>query len=66
VPEHLAVWEEANGRRLPDGWVIHHLNGIKTDNRLRNLSALPNMKHMLVLAAKAKRIRELEELLNGK
>jgi len=66
VLEHIVVWENAHGKPLPRGWVIHHLNGIKTDNRIRNLVALPAMKHHLVLAAKAKRIQELEAILNGK
>lgn len=65
VFEHIFLWEEANQKSLPIGWVIHHLNGIKYDNRLVNLVALPDKKHYLVLQAKAKRIQELEALLNG-
>jgi len=65
VKEHILVWEQAHGKPLPQGWVIHHLNGIKTDNRIRNLIALPSMKHSLVLESKAKRIQELESALNG-
>lgn len=65
VLEHILIWEEANGRPLPKDWIIHHLNGIKTDNRISNLAAMPNRKHYLVLQAKAKRIQELEALLNG-
>ena len=42
--EHLIVWEEANGP-IPKGWVIHHLNGDKMDNRLENLLALPKHEH---------------------
>ncbi|KKL98075.1 hypothetical protein LCGC14_1828020 [marine sediment metagenome] len=61
VREHLLVWEEANGKPLPEGWVIHHLNGIKHDNRPENLVALTSMKHSLVLNAKAKQIRRLED-----
>ena len=64
VPEHIFIWEEAHGKPIPDGWIIHHLNGIKHDNRPSNLVALPNNKHYLVLQAKAKRIQELEALLN--
>lgn len=42
--EHIAVWEAANGP-LPKAWNVHHLNGIKHDNRLVNLLGLPNHEH---------------------
>jgi len=59
--EHIAVWEEANGK-LPEGYVIHHLNGIRHDNRLSNLMALSRSKHHFALHLQAlqKRIRDLE------
>lgn len=60
VLEHVVVWEEHNQRLLPDGWVIHHLNGIKDDNRPENLVGLPNKRHVNVLKAKAYRIQQLE------
>lgn len=60
VLEHIYIWEQAHNQSLPNGWVIHHLNGIKDDNRPENLLALPIKKHKLILAEKAKRIRELE------
>lgn len=44
IAEHRAVWEEANGP-IPDGYVIHHLNGIKTDNRIENLEMLTMNEH---------------------
>ena len=65
VMEHIVIWEEANNKLLPDGWLIHHLNGITDDNRPSNLVALPNKKHYLVLAEKAKRIQQLEALLSN-
>ncbi len=64
VLEHIMIWEKSHNKSLPKGWIIHHLNGIKSDNRSINLVALPNKKHYLVLQAKAKRIQELESLLN--
>jgi len=60
VREHILVWEAAHNTTLPQGWVVHHLNGVVDDNRAENLVALPNTRHKNVLAAKAKRIRDLE------
>ncbi len=65
VLEHILIWEEAHGKPLPQGWIIHHINGIPDDNRIENLIALPRKKHYLVLQAKAKRIQELEALLKN-
>ena len=60
VFEHILVWEDTHNKRLPNNWVIHHLNGIKNDNRPVNLVALPDKKHRRLLSEKAKRIRFLE------
>lgn len=62
VLEHIMIWEKTHGKELPEGWVIHHINGIKDDNRPRNLLALPRGKHhnQLVAQALKERIRELE------
>jgi hypothetical protein len=35
--EHMIVAEETIGRRLSIGEVVHHINGIKTDNRPENI-----------------------------
>ena len=65
VKEHVLVWEEAHGQLLPEGWVIHHLNGLKNDNRPENLAGMPNGNHCsgLVNEALRKRIVELEAKL---
>lgn len=65
VFEHIVVWEEAHGKPLPEGWQVHHLNGITDDNRPQNLVGLPDKKHRRIFDAKAKRIQELEALLNN-
>jgi hypothetical protein len=54
--EHIILWEEANGKPLPRGWVVHHINGVKDDNRLENLEALPRKQHN----HHERRIKELE------
>ncbi len=45
VREHRLVWEEANGRSVPDDHVIHHRNGDITDNRLENLKLMTTTAH---------------------
>ncbi len=64
APEHRLVWEQIHNRKLPPHWVIHHLNGIKNDNRTENLIALPRNKHSVwtLVELAQKRIRELEQL----
>ncbi len=60
VREHILVWEKTYNRKLPMDHVIHHLNGIKDDNRPENLIALKSGEHIKVAEPYKKRIRELE------
>lgn len=48
IPEHRKVWEEANGRRLGSHEHVHHINGVKDDNRPENLVALSRAEHRRV------------------
>ena len=61
--EHRVVWEQANGP-IPKGYVVHHLNGVKDDNRLENLACTSRASHGPRLHADPTlyeaRIRDLE------
>ena len=60
VLEHIAVWEKINGIPVPEGMSIHHLNGIKDDNRPENLQAMDKANHIHRGKIYYDRIRELE------
>lgn len=62
VFEHILVWEQVHNHPLPKGWIIHHLNGIKLDNRPENLVAMPKAGHARREMGEyyKKRIREVE------
>lgn len=42
--EHRHVWRQANGP-IPRGFVVHHRNEDKTDNRLDNLELMTRAEH---------------------
>ena len=41
---HRYVWQKERGK-IPNGYDIHHINEIKSDNRIENLECLPKSEH---------------------
>ena len=60
VPEHRLVMAQYLGRCLASSEHIHHLNGIRDDNRIENLEIATPSEHTPQAHYK-RRIRELEE-----
>jgi hypothetical protein len=42
--EHRIVWEKHNGK-IPNGYVVHHVNGDTKDNRIENLLCCTQRDH---------------------
>jgi endogenous inhibitor of DNA gyrase (YacG/DUF329 family) len=57
VAEHRWVVEQDIGRLLQTDEHVHHINGIKDDNRLENLAVLDAQEHRLLTAAELKERR---------
>ena len=58
---HQMIWEAVNGP-IPDGMVINHINGKKTDNRIENLEAVTpseNAKHAFAMGLNTPRSGDL-------
>ena len=64
VMEHILVWERATGISVPKYCCIHHLNGIKDDNRIENLCMMEHTAHTVFHHTGAKRSKETRKRIS--
>lgn len=64
VMEHILVWEKHTNTVVPDGCCVHHLNGIKDDNRIENLCLMEFGAHTAYHHLGKKRNRETCEKIS--
>ena len=65
ILEHRLIMEQILGRRLEDKEIVHHINGVRDDNRPKNLCVVNNKNHERNTFVKKlqERILELEAKL---
>lgn len=63
ILEHRLIVAQSLGRCLRDNEIVHHLNGIRDDNRITNLLLVSPNKHSQIIPAMQGRIQRLEALL---
>lgn len=56
IYEHIWVWKSNNGE-IPKGYVIHHINSKRNDNRIENLMCLSSSEHAKLHHPKGKKIK---------
>jgi hypothetical protein len=45
IKEHHFLWSKKHGRKVPDGFVLHHKDHNKENNRLSNLVLMSRAEH---------------------
>jgi transposase len=60
VPEHTLVMENHIGRYLKKNEVVHHINGVKGDNRIENLRLMTDFQHKCMHSGKERKIVDLQ------
>ena len=61
---HIVAYENHTGPKVPDGYVVHHANGTKTDNSPQNLVMMTRKEHTIFHHKGRKRSEETKKKLS--
>lgn len=61
---HIVAYENHTGKRVPEGYVVHHINGLKTDNSPQNLEMMSREEHTIFHHKGKKRSAETKKKLS--
>ena len=59
---HVAIWEHANGREVPPGYVIHHKDFNKNNNSIDNLACITVAEHEAIHHPPVRAIDKTEQV----
>lgn len=63
---HIVAYEKHTGTKVPTGFAIHHVNGIKTDNNPENLIMLSVGEHSILHNKMRKHSEETKSKISAK
>ena len=66
VFSHIVAYENHIGTRVPEGYAVHHINGIKTDNDPSNLTMMPHGEHTILHHLGRKASKETREKISAR
>ena len=61
-PEHRLIMAKHLGRKLLDSELVHHINGIKNDNRIENLELVSPLAHRAITTMESRWEQQIKDL----